>query len=318
MTTYATNIPAGWYPDPLGLPQLRWWDNHTWTDQISGARAPLVHQLVDVDFADPTDDELEDHIQPATATTPIDRETTPEPTLANTLRQLEAPMPEHAVDSATAGDPTVGFMNEPSNDDFDPSILVSEWAQVAEAIKIASSSAQPTVLAITSSSFPMLVIDVNERAYWWKAEITDFPTHPVSINVRSHVREEVIMPTGAGFDLNPLLWMIGNTGYAHTPAPWLADGARYRLRRWPNITNLPHDADQLRMTSILSHAPLSAKELSAIAETLPTAAHALLAALSLMNILRILPGASEDETDTPAPAPAPQGLFARLRGRHKR
>ena len=70
MTTYTTNIPAGWYPDPLGLPQLRWWDNHTWTDQISGARAPLVHQLVDVDFADPAEAERDEESQPVTASAP--------------------------------------------------------------------------------------------------------------------------------------------------------------------------------------------------------------------------------------------------------
>jgi|GEM_PF-463398 len=317
MTTYTTHIPAGWYPDPLGLPQLRWWDNHTWTDQISGARAPLVHQMVE--FADPS--EIDADSAPHTAAEPESAAThgatSPDASLASTLRQLEAPLPEDAVDSATAGDPTVGY-HDSHDDDGEFLFIASEWAQVAEAIKIASSSATPTVLAITSSSFPMLVIDVYERAYWWKAEIADFPTHPAGINIRSHVRDEVILPTGAGFDLNPLLWMIGITGYAHTPAPWLTTGARYRLRRWPNMTSLPHDADQLRMTSILSHAPLSAKELSAIAEAKPSAAHALLAALSLMNILRVLPGASDDEKGTPAPTAAPRGFFARLRGRHRK
>ena len=317
MTTYTTHIPAGWYPDPLGLPQLRWWDNHTWTDQISGARAPLVHQLVD--FADPTRAELDATAHSEVETEPATTDTTvpPETTFTNTLRQLEAPLPEDALDLATVGDPTVGFRDS-VDDDADLSLQISEWAEVAEAIKIASSNTQPTVLAITSSSFPMLVIDVFERSYWWKAEIADFPAFPVSINIRSHVREDVIMPTGAGLDLSALLWVVGLNGYAHAPAPWLTDGARYRLRRWPNITSLPHDADQLRMTSILSHAPLSAKELAAIAETPPRAAHALVAALSLMNILRILPGANDDEIGTAPVTPAPRGFFARLRGRHSK
>lgn len=35
-------VPAGWYPDPLGLPQLRWWDNHAWTEHTSDARQPIV------------------------------------------------------------------------------------------------------------------------------------------------------------------------------------------------------------------------------------------------------------------------------------
>jgi len=315
MTTYTTQIPAGWYPDPLGLPQLRWWDNHTWTDQISGARAPLVHQIVE--FADPIDEQRTQTDRPTPETSSVKEPTPPESQLSSTLRQLEAPLATDAVDSESAGDPTVGYRDS-IDDDPELTFVASEWAQVAEAIKVASTSAEPIVLAITSSSFPMLVIDVYERAYWWKAEIADFPAQPVRINIRRHVRDEVIMPSGAGFDLNPLLWMIGTIGYANSPAPWLADSARYRLRRWPNMTSLPHDDDQLRMTSILSHAPLSAKELAAIAETRPAAAHSLLAALSLMNILRALPGASSDERGAPAPAPAPRGFFARLRGRHSK
>lgn len=35
-------VPAGWYPDPLGLPQLRWWDNHAWTEHTSDARQPMM------------------------------------------------------------------------------------------------------------------------------------------------------------------------------------------------------------------------------------------------------------------------------------
>jgi hypothetical protein len=36
--------PAGWYPDPLGLPQLRWWNNHGWTEQVSANPEPVVVQ----------------------------------------------------------------------------------------------------------------------------------------------------------------------------------------------------------------------------------------------------------------------------------
>ena len=30
----ASLAPAGWYRDPLGLPQLRWWNGMMWTNQI--------------------------------------------------------------------------------------------------------------------------------------------------------------------------------------------------------------------------------------------------------------------------------------------
>src|SRR5688572_12366177 len=52
-------VPAGWYPDPLGLPQLRWWDNHAWTEHTSDARQPMMAQetVVSARLAFKDDDE---------------------------------------------------------------------------------------------------------------------------------------------------------------------------------------------------------------------------------------------------------------------
>lgn len=33
--------PAGWYPDPSGGPNQRWWDGAQWTDQLSNPYAPV-------------------------------------------------------------------------------------------------------------------------------------------------------------------------------------------------------------------------------------------------------------------------------------
>jgi hypothetical protein len=33
--------PAGWYRDPLGLPQVRWWNGMSWTNRIEDIRPEL-------------------------------------------------------------------------------------------------------------------------------------------------------------------------------------------------------------------------------------------------------------------------------------
>jgi Protein of unknown function (DUF2510). len=38
--TSVAEIPAGWYPDPLGLPQRRWWDSTGWTQHVAPAQEP--------------------------------------------------------------------------------------------------------------------------------------------------------------------------------------------------------------------------------------------------------------------------------------
>ncbi|MBG0560425.1 DUF2510 domain-containing protein [Actinoplanes aureus] len=41
--TTATAVPAGWYADPAGAPQQRWWDGFRWTDHVQPA--PFVMSL---------------------------------------------------------------------------------------------------------------------------------------------------------------------------------------------------------------------------------------------------------------------------------
>src|SRR6478735_2215431 len=49
-----SQVRAGWYPDPLGSPQLRWWDGRSWTSHTSTARTtPARTEARPVDFADP-------------------------------------------------------------------------------------------------------------------------------------------------------------------------------------------------------------------------------------------------------------------------
>ncbi len=42
MTTERTAAAAGWYPDPLDLGQVRYWDGRDWTEHVT----PMAHPAV--------------------------------------------------------------------------------------------------------------------------------------------------------------------------------------------------------------------------------------------------------------------------------
>ena len=50
MVAEAGGVPAGWYPDPLGLPQLRWWDGNAWTE-FTSAVEPEADEATEVGVA---------------------------------------------------------------------------------------------------------------------------------------------------------------------------------------------------------------------------------------------------------------------------
>jgi hypothetical protein len=132
-------VPAGWYPDPLGLPQLRWWDSQAWTEHTSEARAPIIIQpatastatsprldfadedlpsrreqrererrqtsfTFETEYADPFEEEyrspLDDVLK--TETAPEREELSAQPLLAMTLKELEPPLTD-TVEDATPG-----------------------------------------------------------------------------------------------------------------------------------------------------------------------------------------------------------------------
>ncbi|MES1169990.1 MAG: DUF2510 domain-containing protein, partial [Leifsonia sp.] len=93
-------LPAGWYPDPTGLPQLRWWDNHAWTQHTTAARQPLIVQESPLAWAEdlPTrrerrererEDRGTDDLTPATAQTLLELDPPSE-----TDEAVDAPAPE--------------------------------------------------------------------------------------------------------------------------------------------------------------------------------------------------------------------------------
>lgn len=97
------SAPAGWYPDPLGLPQLRWWDSTQWTHQVAEARQPMVMQETTFAWADDEPEQEQEHTsrrerRERDRRDPVD---TPAPT-AQTLLQLEPPSRDDVIRDSVA------------------------------------------------------------------------------------------------------------------------------------------------------------------------------------------------------------------------
>ncbi len=126
-------VPAGWYPDPMGLPQLRWWNNHAWTELTTEARPPLVMQtptrLAYADEELPTRrqqrEQRERDEQYANLAT--DEDDARDAAAANapltvTLREIDAPISATATERSTSAGQTRSDTATPVHDDIDDDV----------------------------------------------------------------------------------------------------------------------------------------------------------------------------------------------------
>lgn len=199
------------------------------------------------------------------------------------------------------------------------------WAGAASAIHSIRQMAMPMTLALDLAGHPTIRIDFAFHAFAWAGELAELPADPVSVLVETRPaipdQPSIELP---GRGLDPLLWTIGWHAFGDEPAPWLRAGDRYRLRRWPSLSEVDPTLDQVRMIAMLGNAFATADELAAAARTPPADARRLVNAFAVLGILRRSAGAPALEAIAPAPeavsAGAPDsrgtgGLLGRLRER---
>jgi hypothetical protein len=150
-------VPAGWYPDPLGLPQMRWWDNHGWTEHTTEARAPIVIQEAKLAWAD--DDYAADELptrrerrERERSDSTDDDVITPNAPTADALLQLEPPSWDQlpADEPAPAAQSVPEFMPaQETPQQAAPAKATPEYTAPAEAAPAAASEpvAQPAAAA---------------------------------------------------------------------------------------------------------------------------------------------------------------------------
>ena len=289
-----SQVRAGWYPDPLGAPQLRWWDGRSWTSHTSAARTTSERsESRPVDFADPA----ERAVPTGAHSTARHRTDSAGDGAASTTGSPFAEA-QSALPAGTASIPELG------------------WAGAALTLHSVQSTRVPMIIELGVAGHPTIIIDARHQAYDWALDLEWFPDHPTGVVVSVElVGETAPSPiTLPGKSLDELLWKVGRAAFPERLAPWLQEGDGYRLLRWPSWSSLHPDTDHIRQTAMLANTVLTIDQLAGLSGRELDTTRVLVNALSLMGVLMVVPAAHL--APRPPQAVLPEGsLFQRLRQR---
>lgn len=293
--TDAPEVSAGWYPDPLGEPKLRWWNGHGWTFETTEAPVDrLPTPVVDV-AADR---------QPVTSgirTSPVGAGRT-------TLLESPVTIPPPEADEGPAAPPSVGVSREELGRPGERG-----WGGVAVALHSVQAAAVPVLITISIESLPTIVVDTRYRAFEWSLPIASLPERPQGVQVGVDL-VDLTRPAAfelPGHSLDALLWRVGRFAFPERIAPWLPDASSFRMTRWPNLTMLQPGMDQMRQMALLANAPFSIAALATATDASLEDTRSLINALSLVGALEPV----ESVETAPVAVRARSGLFQRLRTR---
>jgi len=211
------------------------------------------------------------------------------------------------------------------------------WGAVAFALHSALLSTRPAEVSISFSAHNVLRVNTLAHVYTWDQDTAELPAidTPAGITFAPSPSAEA-----TGRSLDGLLWRISAAAFPDRLAPWLQSDDLYRMQRWPNLTTINPELDDMRQAAMLANGMFTVDELAGFSDRSFTATRALINALSLMNTLKVatLRGsvsfapqqafgmppapahsvqqqAANIPAQLPAQAPAKQGLFQRLRSR---
>ena len=191
------------------------------------------------------------------------------------------------------------------------------WTQATIAVSSVWVLPTPTNLKLNIEMHGPLLIDFAHHAFSWSTPLDQFPLDAVHTSLETIPAGEGTPPLFElpGQDLDALLWQMGINSFDGKPAFWLSPGERYRLTRWPNLTQHSHNMNHVRMIAVLGNAYVSTQELAGYAGVDEVEAQRLVNALSLMRILARSADAPAAPVAAETPAAAKQSLFGRLRKR---
>jgi hypothetical protein len=191
------------------------------------------------------------------------------------------------------------------------------WTQATIAVSSVMVLKTPMNLKMNIEMHGPLLIDFGRHAFSWSTPLENVPLDAVHTGLETIPGGPDAPPMFElpGKDLDALLWQMGINSFDGAPAFWLSPGERYRLTRWPNLTQHSHNMSQVRMIAVLGNAYVSTAELAKYSGVEEAEAQKLVNALSLMRILSRSADAPAAPMIVETAAAKRQSLFGRLRKR---
>lgn len=188
------------------------------------------------------------------------------------------------------------------------------WTHAAMAVQSVLRLNTPMNLKMLIEMHGPLLIDFRHHAFSWSTPLEQFPVDAVHTGLETEPTTADAPPYFElpGQDLDGLLWEMGINSFGGAAAYWLPPGERYRLTRWPNLTQHSHNLSQMKMMAVLGNTYASTSELAALAGVGESEAQRLINALSLMRILARSAQAPAAEVIPQTAAATRKSLFGRL------
>ena len=159
------------------------------------------------------------------------------------------------------------------------------WAGVAFALHSALLSKQPATVTITLPTQSVVTVNTFNHTYTWGGETAQLP--PLISQASITFAPGNISEGQQGRSLDGLLWRISAKAFPDRLAPWLQSDDLYRMQRWPNLTTINPELDDMRQAAMLANGMFTVDELAGFSDRSFGATRALVNALSLMNTLKV-------------------------------
>lgn len=135
---------------------------------------------------------------------------------------------------------------------------------LSETIQKSLASQKPGIIKVLCRDRDALWIDLRRRVFAAPFALSEMPEDADAIRLEIiAVSADTASPVPSpGTSLDRLLWHIGLRAGAGKPAPWVNPASRYKLKYWPNFSELPHSITHMNLVARFGSEALTAHDAS--------------------------------------------------------